>query len=192
MADRSARQDLRRDPGYLFTDAVGRRIRFRPLRRSDAALALRFINPIARERRNGILVSSTRSMAEERRWLRVTMRRINDGEMVDLVAEDRGAIVGNCHVLRRGLKQSHRAVIGIALTRRYRGSGIGERLLRTTIAHALRRMPGIRILELSYIAYNARAARLYCKLGFRTIGRVPGGIQEPRRTFDEVLMAQAV
>jgi RimJ/RimL family protein N-acetyltransferase len=54
----------------------------------------------------------------------------------------------------------------------YRGQNIGERLLRSLLDHAFN-LPGVEQAQLSVIAGNDGAIKLYEKVGFRTFGVQP-------------------
>lgn len=73
---------------------------------------------------------------------------------------------------RPSMKTRHRGVLwGVYVRPAWRGSGLGERLVRRVIEHA--RAESTEILELTVSAGNRPAAALYERLGF-----IPYGIQE--------------
>ena len=68
----------------------------------------------------------------------------------------------------------HQANASYAVAADARGRGIGEALVRHSLETA--RALGYRLLIFNaVVAENTRAIRLYERLGFRRIGRVPGG-----------------
>jgi ribosomal protein S18 acetylase RimI-like enzyme len=83
-----------------------------------------------------------------------------------LVAVAGGAIVGMLHVekSRHGFGE-----IGMAVTREWRGRGVGSALLAAAIDRA--RENGLHKLSLSVFAHNDAAIGLYRKLGFVEEGR---------------------
>jgi ribosomal protein S18 acetylase RimI-like enzyme len=82
-----------------------------------------------------------------------------------LVAEDAGQIVGWCDVRRETVPTyAHEGMLGMGLLPDYRGHGLGERLMRTTLEAA--RHAGFERISLSVYAQNTRAIALYRKLGF--------------------------
>lgn len=87
----------------------------------------------------------------------------NGGPM--LVADDGGRIVGWCDVRRESIPiYAHEGVLGMGLLPDYRGRGLGERLLRTTLDAA--RVRGFERVSLTVYGRNTRAAALYRKVGF--------------------------
>ena len=86
-----------------------------------------------------------------------------------VVALDGEHVVGWCDIVRnpRGMLQ-HSGVLGMGLLLGYRGRGLGERMLRDCLAAA--RAGGITRVELTVYESNARAIRLYQRLGFVRTG----------------------
>jgi RimJ/RimL family protein N-acetyltransferase len=81
------------------------------------------------------------------------------------VVEHGDRIVGWCDIRRSTIPvHQHVGHLGMGLLPRYRGRGIGERLIRATIEAA--RAAGIERIELHVYGRNARAAALYRKVGF--------------------------
>jgi len=82
-----------------------------------------------------------------------------------LVADDDGRVVGWCDIRRETIPvYAHAGHLGMGLLPEYRGKGIGERLLRTSIDAA--RAAGFERIELTVYGRNVRAAALYRKVGF--------------------------
>jgi len=81
------------------------------------------------------------------------------------VAEDAGRIVGWCDVARECVPTyAHEGMLGMGVLADYRGRGLGERLLRATLAAAAG--AGFERIALSVYGSNTRAASLYRKVGF--------------------------
>lgn len=84
-----------------------------------------------------------------------------------------GEIIGDCSLaFHRHEKDAHRATVGIAVGKEYWGLGIGSLLFEEMIKLA-KNEPGIEQIELSVIANNERAKRLYTKKGFVKVGDIP-------------------
>lgn len=84
-----------------------------------------------------------------------------------------GKIAGNCMLSwPMGIKTRHRASVAIAVKKKYWGLGIGTKLMEEMISIA-ESVPEILQIELEYIEGNARARRLYEKMGFRITGVRP-------------------
>jgi ribosomal protein S18 acetylase RimI-like enzyme len=84
-----------------------------------------------------------------------------------------GALIGIAgFMLSLGIKKRHKGVLwGVFVHSRWRGRGVGERLVRTVIHHAT---DHVITLQATVVASNATARDIYRRLGF-----VPYGI-EPR------------
>jgi len=170
---------------YVFTARDGTKVVFREPRSTDARSLMDFINEFVGEEKSGLLIDKKTNIRAERRWLKQRIREIKGKQTVMLLVECEGRIVGNCDVKRRMWKESHRAVFGIALNKEVRGRGIGEALIRKTIALAKQRMRGLEAIDLAVIDYNKRAKGLYSKVGFVKVARMPRAIKEERQYFDE-------
>lgn len=67
----------------------------------------------------------------------------------------------------------HKAsLFGVVVQRDVQGHGIARALVEAVITHA-RSMPHLRVLQLSVVASNVRALRLYESCGFRAYGTEP-------------------
>ena len=83
-----------------------------------------------------------------------------------------GKLAGNAMLtMNSRIKTRHRASVAIGLKKEYWGLGIGTALFQEIIAIAKDR--GLDHLELDYIEGNDRARRLYDKVGFVEVARVP-------------------
>ena len=83
-----------------------------------------------------------------------------------------GVLAGNAMLtMNSRIKTRHRASVAIGLKKEYWGLGIGTALFQEIIAIAKDR--GLDHLELDYIEGNDRARRLYEKMGFVEVARVP-------------------
>ena len=83
-----------------------------------------------------------------------------------------GQVIGNCHLwYTPRIKLRHRGEIAIALLKQYWGLGIGSAMFEEMVAQA--KSWELEHLGLSYIEGNDRAQRLYEKVGFREVARIP-------------------
>lgn len=170
---------------YAFTTSDGKRVVFREPKSSDARSLMTFINAFVGEEKSGLLIDKKTPLRAERRWLKARLQEIKEKTQVMLVVEFEGRIVGNCDISRRIWKESHRAFLGIALSREIQGRGVGEALIKKTIALAKQRMHGLEVVDLQVIDYNGRAKGLYKKLGFVKVARMPNAVKEGHEYFDE-------
>jgi ribosomal protein S18 acetylase RimI-like enzyme len=100
------------------------------------------------------------------------------------VAATQGEVVGWCDVRRETVDSyRHVGLLGMGVLAPWRGRGLGERLIRATLAAA--RAAGIEKVELSVYATNPAARALYAKVGFVQEGtRVRG--RKVDATYDDV------
>jgi RimJ/RimL family protein N-acetyltransferase len=157
-------------------------------RPGDAGMAMEFINSISREKMSGILMTEKVTIKQEQAWLKNVLREVKKKQSVYLFAVRGKKLAGSCEITRMRYKRKHRAGLGIAITKDMRRKGLGEELVRRTILLAGKRMKGIETVELTTFSYNARAHKLYYKLGFKQISIIPRAVKEVGKYFDEFHM----
>lgn len=95
-----------------------------------------------------------------------------------LLCKVSGEVAGYCQLSRkRYIKNRHRALITVAVAKKYWEKGIGKRLLLEVMEKA--RDMGIAQLELEVIEGNDRALALYETLGFAVAAKKPDAILQP-------------
>ncbi|NLF26639.1 MAG: GNAT family N-acetyltransferase [Clostridiales bacterium] len=104
------------------------------------------------------------------------------------VAEEDGEILG-LYILHPNNvgRCGHIANASYAVSSRRRGRGVGEALVR----HCLKMGGelGFRLLQFNAVVRtNARAIRLYERLGFRRIGEVPGGFWMKDGHYEDIVL----
>lgn len=93
-----------------------------------------------------------------------------------------GEVAGNCEInFKSGIKLSHRASIGISITKKYWNLGIGTAMFEEMMA--LARQKGTEIVELEFIEGNERAKHLYEKFGFRIVAEKPNAFKLKDGTY---------
>jgi RimJ/RimL family protein N-acetyltransferase len=99
------------------------------------------------------------------------------------------SLVGIVGVYRNpGAKERHKATIwGMYVTAGVRQRGVGERLVRTAVAHA-RAWHGVQFVHLAVSDAADTARRLYERVGFREWGREPRALRWEGRYTDEAHM----
>jgi ribosomal protein S18 acetylase RimI-like enzyme len=91
---------------------------------------------------------------------------------------------------RQGQKERHKGMlVGMYVRANARNAGIGRRLAEAVIEHARRE---VEILQLSVVAGNEPARRLYTSLGFVEYGIEKNAFKVNGRYWDEVLMAKSL
>ncbi len=175
-----------------FQASDGTVVIFREPKIGDARQDLRLINESMDESMSGLMMNRHTTIEDEKKWIRGRIQGIRRNRLVMLSAVVDGVVKGNCDVDRQGWKKSHRALLGVLIAKDLRGKGIGEELMRRTISLAERRLKGVEFIDLFVFDYNRRAKNLYSKLGFVEIARIPKGVKEGSRYYDELLMTRRV
>lgn len=119
------------------------------------------------------------TLARARRWWQGVADGVVRGERALLVAEDAaGAIAGTVQlVLAQPENQPHRADLAKLLVRRsHRRQGIAEALMRAAEAEAAACGKTLLVLDTA----SDDAERLYRRLGWQCVGRIPGYALWPR------------
>jgi ribosomal protein S18 acetylase RimI-like enzyme len=127
------------------------------------------------------------TMDEERIWFDTVLKDMQEGNVVNVVAEVDSHVIGNC-VVRRvkpNSPEDHRGSLGIAVKKGFRGRGIGEALMRAAIDRSRGRFE---IIELAVVSTNQGAKQLYEKLGFTTYGTRKYALKRGGGYYDEDLM----
>jgi len=138
-------------------------IEVRPAEPGDAADLVALSTAVATEREGWLLTTdATRTVVDERRYLRAVRRHPDAAVLVALVG---GEIVGRLSVARDTHPASaHVADLGLVVAASHRRRGIGSLLLEHAVAWA--RAAGVRKLELHVFPWNEPAIRLYETFGF--------------------------
>jgi RimJ/RimL family protein N-acetyltransferase len=126
------------------------------------------------------------SYEDEVKWFAGLYQRVLAGDAIVRVAEVDGTVVGNCTVSREGPTRTsevgHIGVLGILVHRDHRGRGVGDALMRATIAAC---RGTFEILYLTVFVANPRARALYERHGFVAKGRFPALVRRRGRYLDE-------
>ena len=122
------------------------------------------------------------------------LERVNSSDnQAMLVCTVEGRVTGMCQItFETNLKTRHRARVGIALLKEFWNLGIGTNIMEILIVVA-QDNPDILQVKLEFIEGNARARRLYEKLGFRIAGVHPDAVRLKDGTLlNEYLMIKKI
>jgi len=178
-----------------FTLASGKKITLRVIRWEDLDGLLSFINSLVREKQgdstsglySGFDTKVTRE--EETEWLAQTLVEIEEGEVINAIAEVGGEIIANGEVTRGRYKDTRRhGHMGLTMISRYRGQGIGRMIIESLVRES--RRAGLRTLDVEFLAENETARRAYQKGGFKQAGIIPRKIFRDGKYFDGLIMAR--
>jgi RimJ/RimL family protein N-acetyltransferase len=180
-------------PGTIISKTTrdGQEVVVRYLKASDAPALHKFINALSEEkiylRHQGERVS----LPEERKYVARQLGKIKKKTGVHLLLFVDGELAGGSSVDMKDMTHAHVGRFGIALTKSFRGRGLGPLLMKSVLAEAAK-LPGIRIVELELFGANKVAHALYRKMGFREYGKIPGGVRHRGRYVDEVFMYKKI
>jgi RimJ/RimL family protein N-acetyltransferase len=91
-------------------------------------------------------------------------------------------------MLQPGAKRAHKGLLwGMYVRQAARGSGLSRRLVEAVLDHARERVD---LIQLSVVADNPAARRLYTSLGFAPYGIEERALRLGERYLDEVLMVK--
>jgi RimJ/RimL family protein N-acetyltransferase len=150
----------------------GREVLLRDLKPDEDVFDLtRWINELVEED-TYVLMDEKQTPEQETKWLQDQLESIAGGRCIDLVAEHNGRIVGKCEAKIGKYRDRDRVSVGIAISKDFRGLRLGEAMLNELIRRAKEQFRP-RLITLTYFETNERARRLYERVGFREVARLP-------------------
>jgi RimJ/RimL family protein N-acetyltransferase len=161
-------------------------IRIRPAEPGDAQSLAELAGEIGGEEGAWLLTTeASRSVAEERRYLRA-VRRHPDAAVY--LAEDGERIFARLSLARDVHPASHHvADLGLMVAASYRRRGVGRALLDQAVAWA--ESVGVQKLELHVFPWNEPALALYESFGFEREGLRKGHYLRDGVSVDAIVMA---
>lgn len=154
-------------------------------RAEDAAALLEYLKIIGGETENlsfgpeGVPIS----VEQERAYLQSQAESTDNAQYL---AKVNGEIIGTASLNRKHNRMRHRAEFGISLKKAWWGCGAASALAEAILAFA--KESGVEQLNLEVRSDNARAIRLYEKLGFRKLCTFPAFFKIDGREIDFDLM----
>lgn len=125
------------------------------------------------------------SLKEEEKWLRETLEKIRKNEVIYVLAEAEGKVIGGSIIYRMERdSQKHIGTFGIILIKEYTRYGIGRRMAKVMFKLAIK--SGIWCLRSSIVADNRPSLRFHEKLGFVISAKFPKGFKIGKRYEDEI------
>ncbi len=171
-----------------FTLKNGEEVEIKELQQTsvNARQFLNYFAPILREKPRPFLqVNSVPSLKQEEKWLKDKKKNIAKKKEAMLIALHDGEIVGSADARKGPYIDEDKAMIGISVARKYRGQGLGKKLL-TKIIKLSKKMLRPKIIYLTAVADNVAAVSLYKKLGFEKVAALPKW-QKHRGKYREVI-----
>jgi len=176
-------------------DKKGEKIILRSMRWEDLDDLLELANGLVSEREFnpdlGILLDKKQTRDSEAQFLSSMLLGIENGSVVNVVAEVNGKVVANSEVMRgKSSDEYYHGKLGIAISRKYRDLGIGREMLKTLIEESSKSQ--LKTLELEAFADNDKALHVYDSLGFRRVGTIPKKIFRKDKFHDIVVMSMVL
>lgn len=138
---------------------------------SDVNSFLQLINSIIKE--DAMIVTNREfTFKEEKRWIKTSLNNIGKNKLHMLVADYRGELIGNVFITKNDFRQSHVAEYHIGVKKGYRNIGLGT-VLSSIIIDIVKKDSDIKILQLNVLINNKNVIRLYKRLGFKKVARLP-------------------
>lgn len=150
--------------------------------RIPAKRLMDYINGIIEED-GWIHLTKKQSLKEEEAWKKSVVAGIRRGEQLHFAALYGKRVVGSCHARREAGRAEDNIMLGIAVSKDFRREGLGEFLMKHTIAQAKGRWKPKNIC-LNLAAPNKRARKLYEKLGFVEFARFPKWVKRRGKYYD--------
>lgn len=126
-------------------------------------------------------------LKEEKEWKKNELKKQKNKQGFLLVARVDGRIVGTSGANREMGRCRNNILIGIVVRKEYRGLGLGEKLLRENIKQSKKKLKAKKVYLWVY-GGNNNAQRLYKKLGFVEIARLPKWIPYKGKNVDQIFM----
>lgn len=127
------------------------------------------------------------TVEDEEKW--ICTNRESESNLIIACYID-GEIAGNCDIsFLNGSKTFHRAVIGIAIRKKYWSLGIGSAMFEELIK-AAKEHKETEIVELEYFENNKRGKALYEKFGFKEISVKPKACKLKDGTYQNLIYMQ--
>jgi RimJ/RimL family protein N-acetyltransferase len=163
-------------------------VTIRPIRAEDAEDFLILARILDQETSFMLLEPGERTLtvAEQREQIVHLLSRTNH---TMLVAEDADRLIGYLGAAGGAYRRNRHAVhIALGILQAYTGQGIGQRLLAALETWA--RARALHRVELTVMAHNARAIRLYKRMGFAIEGTKRHALLVNGTYVDEYYMAK--
>lgn len=164
----------------------GKELILRYPRLSDAEGLMHYINRIIDEN-VFILIQTHVTLENETEYVKQCIQAIEKKDAVYIYAVEGDQVVGAVDVRRERDKMSHVGLLGITISKEYRGQGLGKILIEEALRQAKSEL-GLRMVHLTCFAKNAPAIALYNKVGFTEYGRFPEALKKDDAYTDQVLM----
>ena len=174
-----------------MTKIGDKKITIRKIAKADLKNAnnfLEYINLLIDEKAM-LLLNTKQTLKDEKDFIERTLKEVKTKKRVCLIAECGGKIAGLTDINLMHYAKNHIGNFGISIRKEYRGIGLGRFLMSEILKSAEKELkPKPRIIELQVYTINKPAISLYKKMGFKTVAKIPKGIQHKGKLVDEFIM----
>jgi ribosomal protein S18 acetylase RimI-like enzyme len=170
-----------------FRFCNGELVVFRTPKPQDLEELFLLINSLVDEEAQ-IAVNKKITRKQESEWLSDLLTDLKGGEVLFVVAETGGHVIGTgqIDIAREDLK--HIGIVGIAVKAGFRDIGVGSEIMRVLIGQAV--LFKLKVLVLKVLATNNGAIGFYEKFGFSKISVNPKKHLWRGNLVDEVVMTK--
>ena len=169
----------------------GRTAIFRYPQADDTAAMQHYINRLSAENTFILFSGEQVTLEEEQAFLDSVLEQMVQHQRVMVHCWVDDELAGLCSIetiTSEKERSKHVGLFGISLAEPYRGLGLSQPLAQAAIDQTIPWMPHIRMIYLKCFATNTPALKMYSKVGFREVGRVPGMLFFRGEYIDEVQM----
>lgn len=172
-----------------------KKITIRKAVRSDIKNAKKFqnfINSLINEDAK-ILINKKTTLKEEKEFLEMMLKGMEDRTRIYLVAECGNKIIGSASIELDRWRRNHIGKFGITIIYNYREIGLGKYLMSEVIKLAKKELkPKPKIIQLEVYINNKPAINLYKKMGFKIVGKIPKQVQYKGKLISEFVMLKYI
>jgi ribosomal protein S18 acetylase RimI-like enzyme len=182
------------DKKFIFktTTKTGKTVSFRYPTMGDLQIITNFINKASKEKTFITFQGEILKLADEKKWLEATIKKIKNKEKVYLMAFIENNFAGSSDIELSSLIRKHIGTFGIIIDNNYRGEGVGNILMDLVIKEAIKNIKDLKKITLEVMGDNSIAQGLYKKMGFVEYGRLPKGLKHKDNFVDEILMYKKI
>ncbi len=157
----------------------------------DASLMTHYINELSNENTFITFQGEQMTLEAEKNFLQSQVEKIKNKTSCMLLAFANDQLVGIASVQSKDKIAAHVGILGISISKEYRGKGVGKTLFRVLVEEA-QKIKNLKVITLEVFAINTKAINLYESFGFQEYGKLPQGVQYKGEFIDEILMYKNV
>ncbi|MGE5042022.1 MAG: N-acetyltransferase family protein [Candidatus Levyibacteriota bacterium] len=154
----------------------------------DQSAMTDYINELSAEKTFVRFQGESISLEDEEKYLHNQLENIKKHKTVELFIECEGKIYGISAIDLKDKTESHEGVLGISVSRQFRGQGLGKQLMALIVEEAKHSLPELKIISLGVFGDNDLAYKMYQRFGFKEYGRLPEGSRHKNAYVDHVYM----